>query len=349
MTHTTNLKLDKLSEASIRAIDPPQRGEVTYTITYTRGLTLRVRSTGSKTFYARLWNPRIKKVLRRKLGEWPTMNGTLATTALEKLKRELEEHKWNTQVIRKTLSEAFTYYLDRKKKEDKSKSFIQQIEQAWRCVPADIQPMLLDDIPMHRLSELVSDVGSERKGTAFQLRRLIKAIYKLSLVNEWCTKDRTLTIEPIRLQPRRLLVDNAQIAKVLETARKHPDNHKVAALLLCAATGQRGAEIMKLRWENIGVDKIIFPAEIRKQRVEHTVWLNELAYEALSYLQRSTGSVFPMAHRNWLSDFGKVQGRKAGVKGFGVHQLRKAVISNLLSQRVPVNIEWIKKPTIRLP
>lgn len=45
-----------------------------------------------------------------------------------------------------------------------------------------------------------------------------------------------------------------------------------------------------------------------------------------------------MAHRNWLSDFGKVQGCKAKVKGFGVHQLRKAVISNLLSQGVPVHV-----------
>lgn len=259
MSHTSNLKLNKLTEQSVRAITPPQNGEVTYTIAYTRGLTLRVRSTGSKTFYARLWNPKTKKVIRRKLGEWPTMNGTLAVKALEKLKRELEERKWNAQITQKTLSEAFKYYLERKKKDGKSKSFIQQIEQAWRCVPADIRFILLDDIPMHRLSELVSDVALERKGTAFQLRRLIKAIYKISLVNEWCTKDRTLTIEPIRLQPRRLLVDNAQITKVLDTARQHPDKHKVCALLLCAATGQRGAEIMRLRWEDIHEDRIIFP------------------------------------------------------------------------------------------
>ena len=95
---------------------------------------------------------------------------------------------------------------------------------------------------------------------------------------------------------------------------------------------------MRLRWEDIYEDRIVFPASIRKQRTTHTVWLNELAIEALSLLSKGKGQLFPMAHRNWLSDFGKVQGKKAGVSGFGVHQLRKAVISNLLSKGIPIHV-----------
>ncbi|WP_171099571.1 tyrosine-type recombinase/integrase [Ruegeria sp. HKCCD7255] len=198
---------------------------------------------------------------------------------------------------------------------------------------------------MYRLSDLVAEIATERKGTAFHVRRLLKAVYKIALINEWCSKDRTLTIEPVAIQPKRLLVSNEGIARVLEVARQHSDKHKVCALLLCAATGQRGSEIMKLHWENIREDSILFPAEIRKQRVEHTVWLNHLAREALSYLKKGTGPIFPMAHHNWLSDFGKVQGRKAKVKGFGVHQLRKAVISNLLSQGVVNQFCSATRPT----
>ncbi len=338
MAQTNTLKLNKLTEQTLRTLKHPSSGELTYTITYTRGLTVRVRSTGAKVFYARLWNPQTKKVLRRKLGEWPEMSCALATKALNSLKRDLEDQRWSAEIFRPTLAQAFKYYLERKTKEQKSTSFLQQLEQAWRCVPQDLRTMPLDDIPLHRLSDLVAEIAQARKGTAFHVRRLLKALYKMSRINEWCTKDRTLTIEPIRLRPKRLLVDNAQIAKVLQTARQHPDKHKVCALLLCAATGQRGAEVMRLRWENILEDRIVFPASIRKQRVEHTVWLNELAREALSYLSAAHGPIFPMAHRNWLSDFGKVQGRKAGIAGFGVHQLRKAVISNLLTDGVPVHV-----------
>jgi hypothetical protein len=41
-------------------------------------------------------------------------------------------------------------------------------------------------------------------------------VYKHALINEWCLKDRTLTIEPITMQPKRFLVGNDQIAKVLK-------------------------------------------------------------------------------------------------------------------------------------
>lgn len=338
MSQKSNLKLNKFTEQTLRTLEIPDSGETTYTITYTRGLTLRVRSTGKKTFYARLWQPETKKVLRRKLGEWPAMSCSLAISAIEKLKRNLEDKKWQSNITRMTLGQAYSNYLERKRVEGKSTSFIQQIEQAWRCVPDTLRLMLLDDVPLYDLANLVTEVARNRKGTAFHVRRLLKAVYKQAMINEWCTKDRTLTIDPIKLQPKRLLVSNEQISKVLHTARQHPDKHKVSALLLCAATGQRGAEIMRLRWENILEDSIVFPANIRKQGTEHTVWLNELAREALSHLSRGHGSLFPMAHRNWLSDFGKVQGKKAGVAGFGVHQLRKAVISNLLTKGVPVHV-----------
>ncbi|WP_319544735.1 tyrosine-type recombinase/integrase [Ruegeria conchae] len=338
MKNATKLKLGKLTEQTLRNLPVPETGELTYTATYTKGLTIRIRNSGTKVFYARLWNPRTKAVLRRKLGEWPDMSCALAVKALEKLKRQQEENKWIEEEIHYTLAQAFDYYQAKKVSEEKSASFLQQIDQAWRCVPMDLRATLLDQIPLHQLSDLVAKIAMERKGTAFHLRRLLKAIYKVSLINEWCTKDRTLTIEPIPISPRRLLVDNEQIAKVLDVARQHKDQHKVCALLLCAATGQRGSEIMGLCWENIQEDSIIFPAEIRKQRTEHIVWLNDLAREALSYLPRGKGPIFPMAHRNWLSDFGKVQGRKAKVKGFGVHQLRKAVISNLLTQGLPVHV-----------
>lgn len=338
MANADKLKLSKLTEKTLRNLPLPEQGEITYTATCTKGLTVRVRSGGAKVFYARLWNPRTKKVLRHKLGEWPAMSCTLAAKAVDKLKREKEENRWAKTETLLTLSNAFTYYQSKKVQERKSTSFLQQIDQAWRCVPADLRDIPLDEIPLNRLADLVVEVATERKGTAFHVRRLLKAVYKMSLINEWCTKDRTLTIEPVTMQPKRLLVDNEQIAKVLDVARRHEDKHKVCALLLCAATGQRGSEVMQLRWENIQEDSIVFPPEIRKQRTEHTVWLNDLAREALSYLQRGKGPIFPMWHRDWISNFGKVVGRQANVKGFGVHQLRKAIISNLLSKGVPVHV-----------
>lgn len=293
MAHTKNLRLDNFSEQTIRNLDLPENGELTYTIAYTRGMTLRVRSGGSKRFYARLWNPTSKKVMRRKVGEWPDMSCSLAIKALEKLKRELEENRWGEKSVHLTLTQAYECYRNKKMKEGKSTSFVQQINQAWRCVPDDLRPVLLDDLPLHKLADLVATIAIERKGTAFHVRRLLKAVYKLALINEWCTKNRTLTIEPIIMQPKRFLVGNNQIAKVLEVARQHHDKHKICALLLCAATGQRGSEIMGLRWENIHAESVVFPAEIRKQRTEHTVWLNELAREALSYLPRGKGADIP--------------------------------------------------------
>lgn len=338
MTKYKSLKVDNCSEKTIKGLKGSPSAEVTYTFTYTLGLTLRIAPSGSKTFYARIWNPVTRKVLRRKLGRWPEMNAATAQKALREFKREMVERRWSQPVFRPSLSKAYSSFVERKKLEQKSVSYLQQLDQAWNCIPDEIRSLRLDDIPMCELSNLVLNISSERKGTAFHLRRLLKAIYKYALANEWCVKDRTLTITPIHLQPRRLLVDNSQIAKVLEVARMHQDKHKVSALLICAGTGQRGAEIMRLRWENVGTERIVFPADIRKQRTEHVVWINQLAREGLSLLPVGKGPLFPMAHRNWLSDFGKVIGRKAGVKQFGVHQLRKAVVSNLLSQGVPVHI-----------
>ncbi len=152
------------------------------------------------------------------MGEWPGMSCSLAIKALDKLKREQEEADWAEPRVHLTMAQAYAYYLRKKSQEGKSTSFLQQIDQAWRCVPNELRRTLLDQVPLYRLADLVAEVAIERKGTAFHVRRLLKAIYKFALTNEWCSKDRALAIEPVALQPKRLLVSNEQIARVLEVA-----------------------------------------------------------------------------------------------------------------------------------
>ncbi|WP_171099570.1 Arm DNA-binding domain-containing protein [Ruegeria sp. HKCCD7255] len=107
MDDSKNRKLERITEKTLRNLPSPQNGELTYTIAYTRGLTIRVRSTGSKVFYARLWNPHAKKTVRRKLGEWPSMSCSLAIKALDKLKREQEEADWAEPRVHLTMAQAY--------------------------------------------------------------------------------------------------------------------------------------------------------------------------------------------------------------------------------------------------
>lgn len=184
MSKSQTLKLDRISEQTLRNLPLPENGERTYTITYTRGLTVRVRSGGSKSFYARIWNPRTKRVLRRKIGEWPEISCTKAIKAFERLRKDRIDTEWKEQLDRPTLGEVFKRYQNQKALEQKSTSFLQLIEQAWRCVPVRLHNLLLDDVPLFDLADLVSNVAQERPGTAFHVRRLLKAIYRMSVLNE---------------------------------------------------------------------------------------------------------------------------------------------------------------------
>jgi len=330
----------KMTEAVVRNLPAPEKSEVTYT-SLTQNLTLRVLNTGTKTWVARIWNGDTGKVQKRKLGVWPAMTCANAVKALEALQREMVDAKLNKPKVVVTLGKAVTRYIDRLVYKGKSLSCINTTKNAWDRIPKDLLDTELSEVVPYDLSQLVSTLHKTKPGVALHLRRTLKATCKMALENEWTEKDRTLSIKPVRSKPNTKLCSLEELALVMAECRAQPDVDKKAAFLLLAATGQRGNEIQSLLWGDIDPDAntITVRAENRNHREQHVVPMNELAHEALALLERKEEHrhVFPRAHRDWISAFGRQLGVTAGVD-FNSQQLRKHFISGLLSEGAPLHV-----------
>jgi len=83
-----------------------------------------------------------------------------------------------------------------------------------------------------------------------------------------------------------------------------PELSRLAAWLikLSLATGQRSGEILRLKWTDIDVKEklMIIPASVSKNKREHVVPLNALAWESVNEMRKETGDyeyLFPASHK----------------------------------------------------
>lgn len=331
----------KFTQTFINTAPLPEKRERTYTCAVTPGLTLRVLKTGQKTFYARLWNPRTKRISRVKLGDADVMSLAGARKAVQSLKQEAEERRHTAPVEIKDLAAVFAVFEQDMEARGVSTSYRKQIKYAWDAFPAGWKPKELDEITPAALSLFLRKLYADRPGTAYSCRRVLRGLWKLALTNRWCKHDSTIDLPKTTIAPRRDMLTEADLSCLLDTVRtdaaEHPE--RSACFLLLAATGQRTSEVRNLFWCDIAEDRITFSAAHRKQRNEHTVYRNDLADEALALLPRGIGKtrLFTKGGRGWMSSYAARLQQRTGI-AFHMHQLRKALISRLLSQGIPVHV-----------
>jgi integrase len=123
----------------------------------------------------------------------------------------------------------------------------------------------------------------------------------------WCLKQHLISDHPMRQmtppkvgQSRDRVLTDEELAIVYDAAAAGDSAfHRIVQLLVL--TGQRRGEIAGLQWEWIGEDTITLPAEITKNRREHTFPLTSQAKAVLDRVTpiKDNPYVFPASKRRW--------------------------------------------------
>jgi integrase len=346
----------KFTEASVLAVSIPDKRERTYTDAHTQGLALRVLNTGIRTYYARLWNPRTKTTRRIKIGDASVVSLRYARDTVCDLRQAQEERRHRPAERVCVLSDVFEAFIVERRARGCTEGYIGQNQRAWQQVPSELRGRELDEIVANDLDQPILALRKTHPGSAQHLRRLLKGLWRLSMINRWCKYNATLDLPTSATPPRRERLSDDDLHTLLEGARRDAHNNgasddcgaviarRAAMLMLLAATGQRMNEVRTLLWSDITDEAIVFRAENRKQAKDHTVYRNDLADEAISILKTHRDDISPCAEllpafgRHEAYNYSKRLSARLGITHVYPHLLRKTLISRLLSKGVPVHV-----------
>lgn len=271
-----------LTDDIVRAIAPRADGELVVSDTETRGLRLKITPAGNRTWFCqyRATDGRQKKLTLGSALDVPVkVARDLYVAAMKKVEtgRDPQAEKMETAVLvdrEPTLAEAWTLYEQRFLVRNVKDGTLAERKRLWeREVPVALKKKCLADVtkqadPLERnrrvsrndLLELQERMAS-RPGVANHLFRILKAFFN------WCEGDGQLVaphsnplhkVKLLKLKTRHFVFDPVALQKLAHALAAEEERGWppiVQAIWFLMMTGFRMEEALKLRWENIDLEK----------------------------------------------------------------------------------------------
>lgn len=330
----------RLSEKTIKTLNPPAKGN---RITYDEelpGFGLRVTAAGAKAFVLTYWLDGRQR--RLTVGRWPTWNATGARERAKALRRQIDsgedplaEKKQRREAP--TVSDIAREYLARhsvkKKTGHLDKEYINRdILPEWgHLKAADLERR-----------EIVAVVERKAVGgapiAANKLLSTIKGMLNWAVENEYLEVNPAARVKaPGDKQARDRWLNEAEIRAVwtkLDTAKMQPEYR--TALRMILASGQRPGEVLSAEWREIDVDNALWviPAAKSKNGKQQTVPLSKTALALLKPLPRGVRWLFPGAKGSHLTVKGMSNAVLMNREHFGIprwtpHDCRRSTATHL--------------------
>lgn len=333
-----------LTEIMLRALKPPERGQVTYwdRSIGIRGFGIRVSAGGAKTFTL-VYGPHRE---RKTIGRYPTI--TLAQ-AREEARRILAEHtlgKFRPQSI--AWDEAKTLFIaqcQRKNRPSTVNDYKRLLAKHFPFRRKRLSEISPQDI--HRRIDRLADTPSEQHHAFVALKIFFKWAYRKNYVENNPTDRMALHTRAVVRE--RVLTDR-ELTAVYKTALDHGDIYaNIVALLVL--TGQRRGEIAALRrtWIDDAARLIHFPSSITKNKRPQTIPMGAAAAAIIDRVPELGDHLFPASRATSrtgkpttvFNGWGKCKeefDKACGVTDWTLHDLRRTFATNLAALGVAPHI-----------
>ena len=332
------MPIGPLTDVKIRALEPPQSGQVTYWDEGLSGFGVRVSTGGTKAFVL------VHGANRRRttIGRYPALS---LKEARAEAKRLLAERTLGIERGRREISfaEARQRFLDgcaQKNRPRTISDYRQRIDRHFKFGRKPLGEITRADIKA-RLDRLVA-TPSEQTHAFVALRTFFNWAQREELVE---TSPMANMRAPAVLAARERVLSDAELAEVYRSACSHawPFGPIVQLLLL---TGQRRGETAALRWEWINEDErvIALPASITKNKRAHAFPYGERVNQLLVGLPRIGDYVFPARTTSGtvFNGWGKSKARfdrgLEGVEPYTLHDLRRTFSSTMARLGTPIHV-----------
>ncbi|WP_430446866.1 tyrosine-type recombinase/integrase [Sphingorhabdus contaminans] len=344
-----------LTDAKIKGLIKPLRGQVEYADQVVPGLRLRVGASGQKTF-----------ILRKRVGGQPR-NITIGRfgprcgllDARRKARQMINDieagsdpskgAKQSRQLASLTIRNMLPDYLAFKA----SRRRIEETERVFkRNILPEIGDRLADSVTRGDVTRLVDKVARTAPVQARNVCAQLSAFYTWALprLDRLASNPCRDAGRPPAPKARDRVLSDVELA-VLWNALDDEKEPWTSAIRLLILTGQRRNEVYSAEWTEIDMDQRIWtiPAVRAKNGKAHIVPLSDFAMKIVDGLERleGTSKLFPAksSPQNGPSGFSKVQARLRAalqkelgdVEVWRLHDLRRTVATGL--QRIGVRLE----------
>lgn len=336
---------NRLTNALVRAAEPPERGQQFVWDTEIKGFALRVTARGAKAFVV---DYRARGRQRRiTIGSYPDWTVAAAREEAKALKREVDRggdpmgqrHEETSAPRVRDLWERY-----------ESEHLPSKAERTQRDERAIWLKLILPALGTTRISDVShEDVQAlhrqitQKRGTPVRANRTVEVLRKaMNLAIRWGWRMDN-PARGIRRNPedkRTRYLSQEELARLSVALERHPERVSVNAIRFLMLTGARRGEVLNARWDQFDLRAGIWtkPSAHTKQRKEHRVPLSAPALSLLAELRNDADGayVFPgKAENQPLTDLKKTWAavtRAAEIEDIRVHDLRHTFASILVSR-----------------
>ena len=326
-----------LSDALIRAIQPPKRGQITVVDGTLPNFGVRVSQGGTKTFIVTLG-----KGKRHTLGRYPILS--LADARAEAKRILAEKTLGHIRPARAIFEECRDEYLkecERRLKPGTLKLYRYHLARDYpfgRLVIADITPR-----------QIIENLNRCTPSMKEHAARIGRSFFTWAVRNHYLESSPMARMQPVvRGKSRDRVLTDEELKAILQAAQRLSSAYAQIIRLL-VYTGQRRGEIAALRWAWIDEEAktITFPPGITKNGLVHTIPYGETVTAILSELNQFTANphAFPAMREkrrgqpatifNSWSKNKVLFDEECGVTDWTLHDIRRTVSTQMAALGVP--------------
>ncbi|SET44760.1 Site-specific recombinase XerD [Nitrosomonas marina] len=331
------------TKAEIDSLPLPESGKRdTYHDAKTNGLSLRVSSTGVKTFCVfkriKCGNPE-----RVTLGRYPEMTIDQARRKAMETNIALSDGKNPAEIKRKLKSELlfkdlFAEYIERHSKL-KKKTWDEDLEKYRNHLENTIGKKRLSEIDRRTIATIHSSITKQgcsksKQGSPIAANRtlaLISSVFGWAISSGLTDTNPALGIRRNREKSRDRFIQSDELPRFFQALADEPNETVRDYVLISLLTGARRSNVCSMRWKDISFDRAEWRIEETKNNTPQTVTLSLEAIEVLKNRIGKNESEFVFPGRGKLGHL--VEPRKgwerilerAGIENLRLHDLRRTL------------------------
>lgn len=309
---------ETLTDQKVRNLKPPERGRRDTWDALVPGLSLRVTSTGAKSWTA---VGRVRgRVVRHTLGSWPVLSLAEARDKARESLRTMQEGrhpKGKAGLLTQDHWDLYTQGLRA------SPSHLSGMAGAWRLYlkPA-FGHLPLSEIKRGAAAELLAEIAREKPAQAVHVKSFLSAFLN------WAVDRGLLEVSPIagmkppaRRRSRDRVYTDPEIRAIWGAPVKKYD--KLVKLIF--ATAQRRSQVWRMDWNQVDLSRAVWTAPTKAGRL-HPLPLSPLALALLG--EQGTGRVFP-TKPNWARLSDEIKLGPGVPPDFRFHDLRRTAATRM--------------------
>lgn len=333
----------QLTDTAVKALAPPQRGQVTYWDQNIAGFGVRVSQGGRKSFVL-VWGTSRK---RTTLGTYPAISLKDARNEAKRLISIKTLKKHEPRIIEKSYADARDAYLKDCSERNREKTvadYTRLLNRHFKFGKTLVSEITRDDI--------ASKVARLKHTPTEQLYAFVvlKTFFNWAVQNDYAYENPMRTLRrPIKPAARERVLTANELRIVYARAGSYP--HPFGGIVwLLILTGQRKSEIGALKWKWIDRnDKTItFPGTSTKNHRTHTIPYGEQVTLLLEDIPKTSEYLFPAQKKHVRGKpttvfNGWPKAKREFDKGLDVapytlHDLRRTFSSNLSMLGTPIHV-----------